>query len=277
MSPQPLGQHFLADENYRNHIAEIVIGSGAVAGNTCIEIGAGHGEMTVLLAKAAAKVIAIELDSKLLPKLRKTTAPLANVTVVPGDVLDIDLAQLAGGERFTVYGNLPYYITSPIVHQLLQHAAQLDAAFLVIQMEVAERLVAEPGGSERGYFSAFTQFYSRPEIVLPIPPEAFDPPPKVNSALLSLHVPGDRQNLSIAPADEPAFLVFLKACFAQKRKMLRNNLRSLIAATGTASSLEQVFAHADIPATARAEELTLAQLSTLFAAYRKTANPESVR
>jgi 16S rRNA (adenine1518-N6/adenine1519-N6)-dimethyltransferase len=266
VSPQPLGQHFLTDDSYRQQIAEIVLGSSAIAG-TCIEIGAGHGEMTVLLAKVASRVVAIELDSHLLPRLKKNTAQLPNVTIVSGDVLKLDLPKLAGAERFSVYGNLPYYITSPIVHQLLEHAAQLDIAFLVMQMEVAERLVAEPGGSERGYLSVFTQFYSRPEILLPIPPEAFDPPPKVNSALVSLRLPGENTNLKIEVADEPAFLVFLKACFAQKRKMLRNNLHALLPTAAATTALEQ----AEIPAGARAEQLTLAQLATLFAACRQTA------
>jgi 16S rRNA (adenine1518-N6/adenine1519-N6)-dimethyltransferase len=268
-TPQPFGQHFLADANWRQRIAETVLGLGGGDGGTdtvWIEIGAGHGEMTALLAKSAARLVAIEIDSRLLPRLNKATRQFPNVTVVPGDVLKLDLPKLAAAERYSVYGNLPYYITSPIVHQLLEHASQLRAAFLVVQMEVAERLVAAPGGSERGYFSVFTQFYSQPEILLPIPPEAFDPPPKVNSALVALHLPGERVHLQIAEADEPAFLWFLKTCFAQKRKMLRNNLRAIL----PAAALVAAFQEAGVPAAARAEELTLAQLASLFAACRQT-------
>ena len=127
-----------------------------------IEIGAGHGEMTELLAAAAERVVAIELDSRLVPELTERFAAQPNVAVVAGDVLDIDLAQLAGVPQFSVYGNLPYYITSPIVHRILLCGAALREAYLVMQMEVAERLAAPAGGRERGYFSAFTQFYATP-------------------------------------------------------------------------------------------------------------------
>jgi 16S rRNA (adenine1518-N6/adenine1519-N6)-dimethyltransferase len=265
VTPQPLGQHFLSDSIWRSRIAQIVINSGTLTGGTCIEIGAGHGEMTTRLAEVAARVIAIELDSQLLPRLAKNVAHLPNVTVVPGDVLKHDLAKLAAVDRFTVYGNLPYYITSPIVHQLLEHADKLQAAFLLVQLEVAERMSAQPGGSERGYFSAFTQFYSRPEIALHVPPGAFNPPPKVDSALIALKLPGERINLNVALEDEPAFLSFLKTSFTQKRKMLRNNLRVQFPAATIAAAMEQ----SSIPGNARAEQLTLSQLATLFAAIHE--------
>ena len=254
MTPQRLGQHFLADENWRQRIARAI-----PPGGVWIEIGAGHGEMTELLAKTAERVVAVELDSLLLPKLTQRIAPLGNVTLAAGDVMELDLAELAGAERFSVYGNLPYYITSPIVHRILKHADRIDTVFLVMQMEVAERLVAPPGGSERGYFSAFTQFYASPQILLRIPPGVFRPPPKVTSALVLLRPPGERVHLGIA--DEPGFLRFLKVCFAQKRKTLRNNLRALLPAARAERALEQ----AGIAPGARAEQLTLTQFARLFA------------
>jgi 16S rRNA (adenine1518-N6/adenine1519-N6)-dimethyltransferase len=227
-------------------------------GDVWIEIGAGHGEMTELLAQHARRVIAIEIDERLLPRLRETAARLGNVSVVAGDVLALDLAKLAAGERFRVYGNLPYYITSPIVHHLLEHSDWLDAAFLVMQTEVADRLAAEPGHREYAYFSAIVQFYARVEIMLRIPPGAFRPPPKVASALVALRPPGERPALGIA--DERSFGEFLKRCFAQKRKMLRNNLRGLV----DGESVEEIFREAGIASNARAEELTLAQFARLF-------------
>ena len=180
MTPQRLGQHFLADPAWRERIAGAVLrppaSAGAERAGLWIEIGAGHGEMTALLAQQARHVIAIELDPILLPDLRRTTAGLANVSVIPGDVLSLDLGRLArspefGGEPngfFHVYGNLPYYITSPIIHHLFQNAARLESVFLVVQREVAERLAASPGNRAYGYFSAFAQLYSRPEILLHI-------------------------------------------------------------------------------------------------------------
>ena len=267
MSPQPLGQHFLGDAAWRERIAQAVLSSGAPNAGVWIEIGAGHGEMTQVLARSAERVVAIELDAKLLQKLRADTAPLSNVSIVSGDVLALDLPELAGAGLFSVYGNLPYYITSPIVHRLLEHANRLQVAFLVMQMEVAERLVAPPGGRDRGYLSVFTQFYSQPEILLRIPPGAFRPPPKVNSALVRLRMPGEQARLTVA--DEAGFLAFLKACFAQKRKTLRNNLRALLSESAVVLAFEQ----AAVPTNARAEQLTLSQLAATFAAIGETSQP----
>jgi 16S rRNA (adenine1518-N6/adenine1519-N6)-dimethyltransferase len=272
VAPQRLGQHFLASAAWRERIARLVLGAAPAAGNTAardgtsqrgdlwIEIGAGHGEMTSLLARQVGRLIAIELDPKLLPRLREQTADLPNVKVIAGDILALDFAELAAHERFHVYGNLPYYITSPIVHRLLAHADQLEAAFLVVQLEVAARITARPGRRDFGYFSAFTQLYSRPEILLRIPPGAFQPPPKVSSALVGLRLPGERAELGIK--DEARFLEFLKVCFAQKRKTLRNNLRSLMPQERAAALLREC----EIAPSARAEEIGLAQFARLFAA-----------
>lgn len=228
------------------------------AGQLWIEIGAGHGEMTGILARHAARVIAIELDDRLLPRLHETAERLGNVSVVAGDMLTMNLAELAGGERFRVYGNLPYYITSPIVHRLLEHAERLDAAFLVMQLEVAERLAAKPRTRDYAYLSAIVQFHAEVKIRLKIPPGAFRPPPKVASALVALRPPGERDKLSIA--DEHGFGEFLKRCFAQKRKTLRNNLRGMVDEKLAA----EVLREAGLEPSARAEELTLAQFARLF-------------
>ena len=263
MARQRLGQHFLAGAGWRERIARAVLsppaGPHPSAGGVWIEIGAGHGEMTALLASQASHVVAIELDSKLLPPLRALAARLGNVSVVSGDVLSLDLAELAGGRRFRVYGNIPYYITSPIVHRLFARPEHLDAAFLVVQLEVAARLTARPGRREYGYLSAFTQFHARSEILLRIPPGAFRPPPKVASALVALRLPGEGAALGVN--DEPAFVEFLKGCFAQKRKTLRNNLRAMV----PPARAELLLAECGIPREARAEQLSLAEMARLFA------------
>jgi 16S rRNA (adenine1518-N6/adenine1519-N6)-dimethyltransferase len=276
VAPQRLGQHFLASAAWRERIARLVLGGSAAPartkaaepevasprGDLWVEIGAGHGEMTSLLATQVGRLIAIELDPKLLPRLQEQMAELSNVTVTAGDVLALDLAELTEGERFRAYGNLPYYITSPIVHRLLAQADRLEAAFLVVQLEVAERMTARPGSRDFGYFSAFTQFYSRSEILLRIPPGAFQPPPKVSSALVALHLPGERTQLGIS--DEAGFLRFLKVCFAQKRKTLRNNLRSLMPQDEAAALLRECR----IAPSARAEEIGLAEFGRLFVATK---------
>jgi 16S rRNA (adenine1518-N6/adenine1519-N6)-dimethyltransferase len=273
---QRLGQHFLASAAWRERIARLVFGGAGLAdpaaptpelssrrGHLWIEIGAGHGEMTSLLARQAGRLITIELDPKLLPRLREQTAGLANVEVVASDVLSLDFAKLTGADRFRVYGNLPYYITSPIVHRLLEHADRLEAAFLVVQLEVAARMAARPRTRDYGYFSAFTQFYSKPEILLRIPPGAFQPPPKVSSALVGLRLPGERSQLGIE--NEAGFLKFLKICFAQKRKTLRNNLRPLMPQERATTLLRDCGMSLNI----RAEEMTLTQFAQIFTEVKR--------
>ena len=287
MARQRLGQHFLANAGWRERIIGAALspsdraalspsdraalspsdravrlphaGHPASADGVWIEIGAGHGEMTALLASQASHVVAIELDAKLLPALRALADRLGNVSVVSGDVLSMNLEDLAGGRRFRVYGNIPYYISSPIVHHLFARPENLEAAFLVVQLEVAERLAAQPGCREYGYLSAFTQFYADSEILLRIPPGAFRPPPKVASALVALRLPGQRVTLGVR--DEPAFAEFLKGCFAQKRKTLRNNLRAM----APPARAELLLAECGVAREARAEQLSLPEFARIFA------------
>ena len=218
--------------------------------------------MTSRLARHAGKVIAIELDHRLAPGLRKVTAPLGNVEVVESDVLAVDFGAIVKAANFSVYGNLPYYITSPILHRLFEHADRIEAIHIVIQLEVAVRIVAPPGRRDYGYLSVVSQWFSRPELVLRIPPGAFRPPPKVDSALVSLRMPGARKTNVIG--DESAFLDFVKECFAQKRKTLRNNLRARLG-----SRAELVLREAGLPSDARAEQLTVSQFVELFRSTKK--------
>src|SRR5271165_6737441 len=188
MTRQKLGQHFLADVDWREQIARAIRVSphsigGIAAGERdyCwIEIGAGHGEMTEHLLQSGKPVYAVELDAPLIANLQRMATKHPNLTVVPGDVLETDLGAIAAGRRMRIYGNLPYYITSPILHHFFSFADQIDAIHIVIQLEVAERLTAQPGSSSLyGYLSVATQFYSRPDLVLRLPPSAFRPPPEV--------------------------------------------------------------------------------------------------
>jgi 16S rRNA (adenine1518-N6/adenine1519-N6)-dimethyltransferase len=264
MPRQRLGQHFLADAHWREQIARAIRVSPhstapeKPAANSCwIEIGAGHGEMTEHLLSTGAPVYAIELDPRLTMGLQRLAKKFPNLTVVPGDILETDLAAIAAGGRIRVYGNLPYYITSPILHRLFSFADSIDEMHFVIQTEVAHRLAAKPGGKAYGYLSVATQLYTRPEFVFEIPRDAFRPRPDVTSALVTLRLPGDRARLSLH--GEERFLNFVKLCFSQKRKTLVNNLRSLAKPDVVRGALTSLALRLD----ARAEQLTVAQLAAL--------------
>ena len=265
MARQRLGQHFLADLDWREQIARAIRVSPhstvPLPGDDrhCwIEIGSGHGEMTRHLLAAGGPVYAIEIDAPLIAGLHRLARQFTNLTVVPGDILKTDLAALAAGRRIRLYGNLPYFITSPILHHLFGCSDVIDEMHFVIQTEVAERLAAQPGARDYGYLSVVTQFYTRPEFVFEIPREAFAPPPEVTSALVTLRLPGERSKLSLA--DEARFLDFVKLCFSQKRKTLVNNLRSLDKPEKAREALASLSLRLD----ARAEQLTVAQLAGLF-------------
>ena len=267
MARQRLGQHFLADEGWREEIARAIrVSAQSIApaprdgrADFCwVEIGAGHGEMTEHLAETGAPVYAIELDTPLATALQRSVKRFPNVTVVSADILESDIASLTGGRRARIYGNLPYYITSPILHHLFASGDFIDEIHIVIQHEVALRLVAEPGTRDYGYLSVLTQYYSRPELVLEIPRSAFRPPPEVSSALVTLRLPGERAKLP--GIDEVAFLEFVKSAFSQKRKVLTNNLKTRAKPDAIRDALSELNLRRD----ARAEQLPVAALVALF-------------
>jgi 16S rRNA (adenine1518-N6/adenine1519-N6)-dimethyltransferase len=277
MARQRLGQHFLADADWREQIARAIGVSPhstlrpsspgyAPARPYCwLEIGAGHGEMTEHLLSTGAAVCAVELDAPLAARLEGLAKKFPNLAVVHGDVLETDLAALAAGRRIRLYGNLPYYITSPILHHFFTFADLIDEIHIVIQEDVALRLAAKPETKQYGYLSVVTQLYTRPELVLRIPGSAFSPPPEVGSALVTLRLPGERAKLKLR--DEMAFLDFVKLCFAQKRKTLVNNLRAL----AKPDFVRKALAAQSVRPDARAEQLSVAQFAALqdsLAAWR---------
>lgn len=214
--------------------------------------------MTEHLAATGAPVYAVELDPPLVTKLEQLSTKFQNVTVLPGDALKTDLPAIAAGRRIKLYGNLPYYITSPLLRQFFDSAALIDEIHVVIQAEVAFRLVARPGTRDYGYLSVLTQFFSRPAIALELPPGAFQPPPEVGSALVSMRLPGENAKLQLD--DGERFLEFVKTCFAQKRKTLTNNLRH----TAGVERSKGALAELKLSASARAEELPVGRLAELY-------------
>ena len=267
MARQRLGQHFLADAGWREEIARairisvqsIAPAPGGNRADFCwIEIGAGHGEMTEQLASTGVPVHAIELDAHLAAVLKRLAKRFPNVEIISADILETNIAKIAAGKRVRIYGNLPYYITSPILHHLFASADLIEEIHVVIQREVALRLAAQPGTRDYGYLSVLTQYFSRPELVLEIPRGAFRPPPAVGSALVTLRLPGERAKLP--QIDETGFLDFVKLCFSQKRKTLVNNLKSRAKPQPVREALANLRLRADV----RAEQLSAANLASLL-------------
>jgi 16S rRNA (adenine1518-N6/adenine1519-N6)-dimethyltransferase len=271
MARQRLGQHFLADPDWREQIARAIrvskhsqefaasLDRPSDKAFCWIEIGAGHGEMTEYLAATGAPITAIEIDPPLVRRLKHLSQQFPNLNVVSSDVLKVDIAEIANGRRVRIYGNLPYYITSPILHHLFGFASIIDEIHILIQLEVAERLAAQPGSRDYGYLSVATQLYSRPELVLEIPKDAFNPPPEVVSALITLRLPGQGAKLGINNGDAEKLLEFVKICFAQKRKTLVNNLKSV----GKTDEIRAALEKCGIRADARAEQLNLSEFACL--------------
>jgi 16S rRNA (adenine1518-N6/adenine1519-N6)-dimethyltransferase len=261
MARQRLGQHFLSGSGWQEKIFKTLPRTGR---DVWVEIGPGHGEMTRRLAPIASRLVAVEADARLAQQLQESVRDLPDdwpgVEIVAGDVLQQDLGKLANSGTFRVYGNLPYYITSPILHQLFRDAKRIASIHIVIQLEVAARIVAKPGSRDYGYLSAACQFYTKPRIALKIPPGAFRPPPKVQSALVEMTLPGERLALGIT--DEPKFLKFVQQCFGQKRKTLRNNLRE----TASDEKIHEILNSNQLRPDVRAEQLSLAQFSAIFKA-----------
>ncbi len=258
-----LGQNFLRDAQA---IERIVNALGDISGETVVEIGPGQGAITRLLAAKAAHVIAVEFDHHLALGLR-VQFPSERFTVVEQDVLQFDFAAASAqaGKPLTVAGNLPYYITSPILLKLAASHAALDRAVLMVQREVAERVVAKPGSRDYGLLSVTAQMFGPAELMFILPPSSFSPPPDVHSGVFRWRFAPRFAELDV---EEVPFLRFVRQVFAQKRKTLSNNLR---AAGFEAADIQAALGGLSLPAHARAEEQPIETLAALFNCLAKRA------
>jgi 16S rRNA (adenine1518-N6/adenine1519-N6)-dimethyltransferase len=211
--PRRLGQHFLIRQSILERIAVAACPDDT---GTVVEIGPGKGALTAHLIARASRVIAIEVDQVLVQYLRARFRDEPKVEIVEGDVLKVDLAQWG---PVAVAGNLPYYITSPIVEKVLGIGPRLRSAVFLVQKEVGERLTAAPGGRDYGFLTVETQFFAEVELLFTVSPSAFRPPPKVDSAVVRL-----TPRTQFLTPDAKEFLRFVSLCFQHKRKTLRNNL-----------------------------------------------------
>jgi len=254
-----LGQNFLVDPAACLAIADAL---GDVSAQTVVEIGPGAGAITGILAARAHRLFAIELDRNLASRLR-TEFPA--VEVVEADILSVDLDALrSGSEKLRIVGNLPYYITSPILLRLFEYSSSIATAVVMMQREVADRVIAEPGSRDYGLLSTTAQLYAGIERILTLPPSAFMPPPEVHSTVLRLTMRPRFTELGIEPG---TFLPFLRRAFAQKRKTLGKNLR---AAGFDTAQIADAMTKSAIPATARAEEVDLNRMAALWRALHSS-------
>jgi len=264
-----LGQHFLRDEAAAQRIIEAL---GDLSGKTVLEIGPGTGALTRRLIARARRVIAIELDKVLAAQLRMGLALVRNAEIIEGDVLAIDFDTIFGPkpgnsrpgleyvpQPATVVGNLPYYITSDILLRLFAYRRYFDTLVIMVQRELADRIVARPGSRDYGLLSATAQLYAKVERLFSFAPGSFTPPPKVHSTVLRLTLAPQLEKLGVA---EDRFIHFLKLSFGQKRKTLWNNLKLEYDAALLRAALEQ----AGISANVRAEALPLEKAAALFRA-----------
>lgn len=228
-----------------------------------IEIGPGIGVLTSELSARAKRVVAIELDERLKKILPATLSDCENVEIIYGDVLKTDLKKLitekfSDCERVAVCANLPYYITSPIVMTLLESRLPIDSITVMVQKEAAERLCAKVGTRQAGAVSVAVSYYSEPEILFEVDKNSFMPPPKVDSAVIQLHI---RNNPPVKVSSEKSFFRLVKACFAQRRKTLVNTVSS--AAGIDKENIKKALTQLGLSETVRGERLTLEQLAEL--------------
>ncbi len=247
-----LGQNFLINPSVCPRMAEI---SGADKGVGVIEIGPGIGVLTNELCRLAEKVVAVELDKRLLPVLDETMAEFDNFKVVNADVMELDLKKLIedefGGMEVVVCANLPYYITSPVIMKLLEDKLPISAITVMVQKEAAQRICAEVGSRESGAVTVAVNYYAKPEMMFSVSAGSFMPAPKVDSAVMRLDV---LKNPPVE-SDEKKFFAVVKAAFSQRRKTVANSLSSGLSMDK--QSVIELLERSNIPTNARAEKLTL--------------------
>jgi 16S rRNA (adenine1518-N6/adenine1519-N6)-dimethyltransferase len=255
-----LGQHFLVDER----VLDRIIDAAELDGSTgVLEIGPGMGALTERLADRAGWVLAVEIDGRLIPILRELFVDRPRVTVVHGDALQVDLKalmdrHLGSAERFSVVANLPYYATSPILMRLLEERLPLDRIVVMIQKEVAERIMAEPGTKEYGSLSVAVRYFAEVFRVCGVPRNCFVPRPQVDSAVIGLRI---RREPLVSVRNEPLFFRMVRAAFSQRRKTLANALSSSLFGGKRKAELENLLKEIGIDPNRRGETLTLEEFA----------------
>lgn len=256
-----LGQHFLVNRRAMERVVEV---ANLSPEDVVLEIGPGRGEMTRILAQSVRKVIAVEIDEDLAGRVEAVTGPLGTVEVVHGDALMIDLEEIGrrAGRRLKIVANLPYRIATPLLERFIAARQLLSSMVLMLQKEMALRIVARPGTKDYGSLSVFLQLYTTPTIEMVLGPECFSPHPKVDSALVRFHVHGSPK---VAIHDERTFRRVVRASFGHRRKTLRNALKSILPEGRPLDEVETIMGNLGIDPKRRAETLTLEEFARLAA------------
>lgn len=253
-----LGQNFLIK---RGIVDEIVHAAELMPGEPVLEVGPGIGTLTQGLAQSGADVTAIELDRRLLDVLDTTLASYDNVRIVHGDVLKLDVPTIMNHKPFKVVANLPYYITTPIIMSLLESKLPIERLVVMVQKEVALRMVAKPGTKDYGALSVAVQYYTEPDIVLDVPPKSFLPAPAVTSSVIRCVL---RDKPPVDVIDEKLFFRVVKAGFAQRRKTFSNTMKT----TGLSKDrIEELLVKANIDGQRRGETFTLQEFADVANAW----------
>ena len=253
-----LGQNFLIK---RGIVDEIVHAAELTSGEPVLEVGPGIGTLTQGLAQSGADVTAIELDRRLLEVLDTTLASYDNVRIIHGDVLKLDVPSIMNHKPFKVVANLPYYITTPIIMSLLESKLPIERLVVMVQKEVALRMVAKPGTKDYGALSVAVQYYTEPDIVLDVPPKSFLPAPAVTSSAIRCVL---RDKPPVDVIDEKLFFRVVKAGFAQRRKTFANTMKT----TGLSKNrIEELLAKANIDGQRRGETFTLQEFADVANAW----------
>lgn len=260
-----LGQHFLVDQG----IAQKIVRLADLGPEDCvIEIGPGMGVLTFLMLPHVKQVVAVELDQGMVEWLREKGQGMISLTIVRQDALGFDFttAAKAAGRRLKVVANLPYNISTPVIFRLLEGRLFFSHLTLMLQREVAERIIASPGSKAYGPLSIFTQLYTSPKIMMRVPPEAFYPRPKVESALVGFEI---LERPRIAINDDGFFQKVVRASFAQRRKTICNSLKNSSLSIGSGKEIEAALLAAGIDPRRRAETLDLTEFQRLAEALKR--------
>lgn len=261
-----LGQNFLIDENFARKIIHAL---ELTEQDTVVEIGAGAGALTQLLAMDAGKVIAIEVDKHIIPLLTEVLGDYPQAQIVKQNVLNVDLANLVAGESSVkVMGNLPYYITSPVLIHVLTSGVPWKKGIFMVQKEFADRLIAVPGTKAYGSLSVFTQYFAKVKRVALLPPTAFFPRPKVASTVISF----DFLEQPPIAVNEHVFFAVVRAAFAKRRKTLVNSLVSSLPWPVEKGQIEAALMEIKLPREIRGEQLSLEQFGELSVALEGIVN-----